>query len=212
MITSSISPFLARNLAKMPTKLRSAISIEQKKALRAYKRDNPTISNIAIGNWFKTTFQRPIALSSVSEILSKRYAFLDEQHHRQLAQQRNRREHWPELENALFQWIQRAEQHITITSATIREKAEFFWRNLADYKDQEMPTFSNGWLQGFQQRRGIKGYKQYGELASAASAEDEMNCIRQALASFRPQDIFNCDETGLFWKLTPFYTFSTLSA
>lgn len=195
----------------MPTKSRSAISVEQKKALRAYKRDNPTISNIAIGKWFKTTFQRPIALSSVSEILSKRYAFLDGQHHRQLAQQRKRREDWPELENALFQWIQRAEQHITITSATIREKAEFFWRNLADYKDQEMPTFSNGWLQGFQQRRGIKSYKQYGELASAASAEDEMNCVRQALASFRPQDIFNCYETGLFWKLTPDRSLSTRS-
>ncbi|KAJ6020878.1 hypothetical protein N7540_006382 [Penicillium herquei] len=107
----------------MPLPSRSAISIEQKKALRAYKRDNPTISNIAIGHWFKATFQRPIALSSVSEILSKRYTFLDEQHQRQLAQQRNRREQWPVLENALAQWIQQAEQHIAITSATIHEKA-----------------------------------------------------------------------------------------
>ncbi|KAJ5721892.1 mariner-Tc1 transposon family protein [Penicillium malachiteum] len=170
----------------MSTKPRSAISVEQKKALRAYKRDNPTKSNISISNWFKSTFQRPIALSSVSEILSKRYAFLDEQHQRQLAQQRFRREHWPELEDVLFQWIQHAERHITITSATLREKAEFFWKNLPNYEDLEMPTFSNGWLQGFQQRRGIKSFKQFGELASAANAEDEMNSIRQALAGFQP--------------------------
>ena len=130
----------------MPTKSRSAISVEQKKALRAYKRENPIISNIAIGKWFKSTFKQPIALSSVSKILLKRYAFLDEQHHQQLAQQYNCYKYWPELENMLFQWIQHAEQHITITSAMIHEKAEFFWRNLADYKDQEMPIFSNGWL------------------------------------------------------------------
>ncbi|KAJ5718776.1 hypothetical protein N7488_004422 [Penicillium malachiteum] len=67
----------------MPPPSRSAISIEQKKAPRAYKRDNPTISNIAISHWFKATFQRPITLSSVSEILSKRYTFLNEQHQRQ---------------------------------------------------------------------------------------------------------------------------------
>lgn len=36
-----------------------------------------------------------------------------------------------------------------------------------------------------------------------------MNAIQQALASFQPQDIFNCDETGLFWKRVPDHSLST---
>lgn len=130
-----------------PQAIRRAISIDQKTALRTYKRENPSASNIDIRDWFQTSFDRPIALSSVSEILSKKFAFLDKPH--QYRQQRYRPENWPELETVLFEWIKHAEKYILITGAVIREKAEFFWRNLAIYEGKEMPVFSNGWLQGF---------------------------------------------------------------
>lgn len=193
---------------------RRAISVEQKRALRAYKRANPSLSNINLRSWFYTTYKQQIALSSISEILSNRYAPLDNIPSEQPAragQRRFRREHLPELEDALFQWIQHAEQHITISAETIREKAKFFWDRLEIYRDQEMPTFSNGWLQGFQRRRGIADRTKHSELASARTAVFEMNAIRQALASFQPQDIFNCDESGLFWKRVPDRSLSTRS-
>lgn len=39
----------------------------------------------------------------------------------------------------------------------------------------------------------------------------EMEAIRQALSTFHPKDIFNCDETGLLWKRNPDRSLSTLS-
>lgn len=163
---------------------RRVISVDQKRSLRAQKRRDPSLSNITLCEWFKSTYQQPIALSSVSEILSSRYAFLDDTSVSQRAPtqrsdpKRLQREHWPELKDNLFQWMQRAEQHIMICAITLREKAEFFWRNLEKYRDKEMPSFSNSWLHGFQQRRGIADHMKHGELASARSAIYEMNAIQ----------------------------------
>lgn len=190
---------------------RSAISLEQKKALREYRRLHPTVSNTAIKRWFEDSFQQRIAHSSVSEILSNRYGYLDHPIHRQPDQKRYRREQWPELENALALWIQRAQQHIAISSITVLENAEFFWGNLSVYKGRPMPSFSNGWLRGFQQRRAISYRPQHSMRDNENLAPCEMKPIRQTLSTFHPKDIFNCDETWLFWKRIPDRSFSRRS-
>lgn len=188
---------------------RVAISIEQKQALRAHRRAFPTFPNIELKRWFEAKYQQVISTSSVSEILSAKYTHLDNPINRTQSQKRFRQEFWPELEDALFQWIQRAEATITISSYTIREKAEFFWMNIPQYQGLPMPSFSNGWLQGFQSRRGIAHRIQHGELNSSVSVPAEMQSIRQAIAHYEPRDIYNCDETGLLWKLTPDRSLST---
>lgn len=79
-----ISLYRGRVLVEMPR--RSAISLEQRKALRAYRRLHPTVSNTAIKRWFEDSFQQRIAHSSVSEILSEKYGYVDHTIHRQLDQ------------------------------------------------------------------------------------------------------------------------------
>jgi hypothetical protein len=75
-----------------------------------------------------------------------------------------------------------------------------------------MPQFSNGWLYGFQSRRNIRRNTQYGEAGSLSQdAAKEMLRICQALSMYAPQDIFNCDETGLYWKMIPDSSLSTQS-
>lgn len=67
-----------------------------------------------------------------------------------------------------------------------------------------MPVFSNGWLHSFQSRRGIKANFLHGEEGSVQDhTEKEMVAIRQALSAYSPCNIFNCDETALYWKLIP---------
>nr|KMM72253.1 centromere binding protein Cbh2 [Coccidioides posadasii RMSCC 3488] len=190
---------------------RTAISIEQKKELRSHKALNPSLSNKALKQWFEALYKQKIALSSVSEILSKRYEHLDRPVNRTSNQKRYRREHWPELETALYLWIQQAETSIKLSREVIRLKAEFFWKNLSVYKDREMPAFSNGWLEGFQKRRSIKNRIYHGEAGSAIDAEQQMKSIGMALQHYNARDIFNCDETGLLWKLVPDRGLSTRS-
>jgi hypothetical protein len=75
-----------------------------------------------------------------------------------------------------------------------------------------MPRFRDGWLHGFQSRQNIRRNTQHGEAGSLSQdAAKEMLKIRQALSAYAPQDIFNCDETGLYWKMIPDSSLSTQS-
>ncbi|KAJ9272842.1 hypothetical protein DTO212C5_1103 [Paecilomyces variotii] len=150
-------------------KRRNAISTAQKASLRAQRALNPKLSNIQLRNWFIQTYNQSIALSSVSEILSSRYNFLDSKttHPRDLRDVKKRRQtDWPKLEEALFEWIQEAQTQIPITGEVIREKARQFWTKLPTYKGLKMPVFSNGWLTAFQSRKAIRSNILHGEAAS----------------------------------------------
>ena len=75
-----------------------------------------------------------------------------------------------------------------------------------------MPSFSNGWLAGFQHRESIHSRVHHGEDGSTPeSATTDMIPIRQALQLYSPRDIFNCDETGLYWKRIPDRSLATRS-
>jgi hypothetical protein len=73
-----------------------------------------------------------------------------------------------------------------------------------------MPSFSNGWLARFQARTGIKDQVLHGEEGSVTEeSAQQMIIIRQALSAYSPENIFNCDETGLYWKRIPDRSLST---
>lgn len=129
---------------------RSAISNTQKAALRTQCQLRPHALNKDLQQWFQSTYSQTISLSSISEILSSRYSYLDSTENPYQNSKRRRPECWPELEKALYKWIQQAEGYISITGDVIREKVQFFWKNLPAYEGKEMPTFSNSWLHNFQ--------------------------------------------------------------
>ena len=114
---------------------------------------------------------------------------------------RIRYEHWPEFESALFDWIQRVEEQVTISGDIIREKAKFFWQNLPIYQRKDMRSFSNGWLSIFLARWNVKSYIKHGEKGSVPEySAQETVTIRRALSAYNLRDVFNCDKTFLFWE------------
>ncbi|UYV85048.1 K02A2.6-like [Cordylochernes scorpioides] len=63
---------------------------------------------------------------------------------------------------------------------------------------------SNGWLEKFKARRNIAFKRLHGEAGSVDAnsvATWKDGIIPSLLAKYSPQDIFNADETGLFYKL-----------
>ena len=66
--------------------------------------------------------------------------------------------------------------------------------NIVDFKGSE------GWLSGLKERLGISQKTKHGEIPSAPSQE-EIECERLKLhgllRNWKPEDIFNCDETAL---------------
>ncbi|XP_071056893.1 tigger transposable element-derived protein 1-like [Onthophagus taurus] len=72
---------------------------------------------------------------------------------------------------------------------------------------------NKGWFDRFRKRCGIHSIVRHGEAASANREEAERFKIEFAKFvednGFLPQQIFNCDETGLFWKKLPNRTYVT---
>jgi hypothetical protein len=64
----------------------------------------------------------------------------------------------------------------------------------------------NGWLEGFKHRHGIVFKSIQGE-AGAVDVETlstwQHEVPRNEISQFSPDDVFNVDETGLFWHLLP---------
>jgi hypothetical protein len=67
----------------------------------------------------------------------------------------------------------------------------------------ELFEFSNSWLEAFKLRHGMKSFRRFGESGSV-----DMNAvnlalpgIRQLLDQYAWKDIYNMDETGLFFRM-----------
>ena len=71
--------------------------------------------------------------------------------------------------------------------------------------------FSNGWIWRFKRRNGLRKIKYSGEANSAPikSLPEERARLRTILAKYDKENIYNADETGLFFRMEPNQTLST---
>lgn len=119
-------------------------------------------------------------------------------------------------EKALVMWIEdQTQKKVPLSSAIIREKST----RLHDRFLQETPTSSSatsfnaskGWFENFKKRHSLHNLKLQGESASAdinaamSYPTDFSKLIKEK--GYLPEQVFNADETGLFWKKMPNRTF-----
>ncbi|GBC14132.1 tigger transposable element-derived protein 6-like [Rhizophagus irregularis DAOM 181602=DAOM 197198] len=111
------------------------------------------------------------------------------------------------IEEALALWVENALQAGLIISDDILSIKALEFAFLCN---EEKFKGSDGWIDKFKKRHNLKQYNMHGEAASAPLAElDTMReNLCQILKNYDPNDIFNCDETGLFWKMRPNHTIS----
>lgn len=65
---------------------------------------------------------------------------------------------------------------------------------------------SDHWLENFKKRHGIKFRTEQGEAAAVDQevvATFQQTVLQEALKKYSADDVFNTDETGLFWRLMP---------
>ena len=91
-----------------------------------------------------------------------------------------------------------------LSGDTIKQKAKEFSNSLG-IPQKEWLSFSNGWLHCFKKCNHLKQFKCHGEAGSVdvAAIIEACNNLRKTLASFCPSDIYNMDETGLFYRMPP---------
>ena len=69
--------------------------------------------------------------------------------------------------------------------------------------NEEQIKFTNGWVWRFKQRNGLKKVHFSGEANSAPieTLPEERVRLRSLLAKYDKEDIYNADETGLFFRI-----------
>jgi predicted transcriptional regulator len=127
-----------------------------------------------------------------------------EKHYNSAAQmKRARQTEHPEVTKMMEIWFKTAlQQKVTLTGELLRQKWAVF-ADAANVPIEDRLNLSNGWLARFKIRLGLKEYKYHGEAGSAdlGDVEREQQRIRQFVAEhgYAHWDIFNMDETGLFY-------------
>ncbi|XP_070619108.1 tigger transposable element-derived protein 1-like [Erythrolamprus reginae] len=127
-----------------------------------------------------------------------------------------------EMEKLLLIWLRDKQlAGDSVSGSVIREKARVLYedlvRNMPGTSEEDIVEgsfkASRGWLEKFKIRSGLHSVVRHGEAVSL-----DPKCAEEFVATFAElihaegyvaQQIFNCDETGLFWKKMPRRTFIT---
>ena len=111
----------------------------------------------------------------------------------------------PDVDAALFQWFSAARaQSVPISGEILKSKAQELATELDP--DHEEWSCSNGWLSHWKVRHNISYKAVSGENAAVSKevCEDwKKSTLYPLLQRYHPNDVFNADETGLFWRLLP---------
>ena len=114
------------------------------------------------------------------------------------------------LEQALMAWFGQARSRgALIMDRFIVEKA----KDLAEKLNIENFKASDGWLAGFKTRHSIKLHRPKGESGSAdlEGVDVAQTVVGQIITElgFQLEDIYNMDETGLYYRAKPSKTLAT---
>ena len=147
--------------------------------------------------------------SAISRIRKNKDNIFQEWHSNSNPQRKRKRAGKSEdVEEALLQWFSHARsRQIPVSGPLLMEKATQLAEGmgLVDFK----PT--SGWLERWKDRHSIKFKKQHGEKQDADDFSAErwiVEVLPDLLKDYQPRDIFNADETGLYWRAIPDGTMS----
>ena len=108
-----------------------------------------------------------------------------------------------DVDTALLVWFKQARSNnIPVNGPLLLEKAN----SLASAVGDESFSVTTGFIDRWKTRHGIMLKKVSGE-AGSVSEEDIRpwldDALPQLLRQYKPEDVYNVDETGLFYKMTP---------
>ena len=112
---------------------------------------------------------------------------------------------YEKLDEALYIWFrQQCEKNVPVSGPLLMEKARILFLMLYGDSDKSF-TGSTGFQWRFCKRHGIRNLAIQGGKASADSgaAEDFQHEFPSLISGYNVDQIFNCDETGLYYRCLP---------
>lgn len=108
----------------------------------------------------------------------------------------------PDVDQCVLKWFKQArDKNIPLSGTLVRAKAEEFGASLGKNNFKA----STGWLDGFKERNEVSFKAVCGESGAVDMdvANDWKDLCVQMIDDYADKDVFNVDETGLFYKCTP---------
>jgi transposase-like protein len=119
---------------------------------------------------------------------------------------------YDKLDEALYIWFrQQRERNVPVSGSLLQEKARILYEQL--HPDFSKPfVASTGFQWRFSKRHGLKNLTIQGEQASAdiISACEFQHHFASVIDGYSEDQVFNCDETGLQFRLLPAKTLASL--
>ena len=179
------------------------LTINDRINLCLLKEKHPFIKQKDLVILFKQKYGLSISQPTVSYTLLKfdHYVNMASLPDRNLNASRECRVHYPLMEEAVMEWFRNYQEQANITGDLIKKKAIVYLDKL--YPSHGKEDISNGWLEGFKHRHGISSHRRFGESGSVnmEMIANALPAIREKLGQFELKDIFNMDETGLFYRM-----------
>lgn len=191
---------------------RSAISQQIKKEICLYSKKNTDKSHSEIATQFNINYSNlSLKRSTISKILKDKEKwenFVPTENSTKVFRERSVK--FPPLEKALGLWIsQVSASGLTISDNILCEKAGEFAQAL-DIPKKSL-SLSHGWLRGFKQRNNLRSFILHGEANSAPLEvlPQQRKFFQELLSNYELENIYNADETGLFYRMTSQQTLAT---
>jgi hypothetical protein len=193
-----------------PTRKRQALTLDEKREIINFYESSSTkltlndLSSIFLGKW-----KRLIPKSTLNDIIRNREKYFDVNNIRSPGAIRLKEAEHPYLEKCLYLWFSDLSAHrLPFSDSILIEKAKIFSEEIGI---EHSFKYSNGWLLRFKNRHGISAKIISGESGQLDKNDIESNRIifQSQLAKYEPNNIFNFDETALFYRLHPNKTLAT---
>jgi Tc5 transposase DNA-binding domain len=199
---------MAPNLKTQKT--RGRLNDLQKKQLCEYSKKNPNAKHHEIAKEFMNKYPGlQLDRSTVSKILKNQDLYKNINEDIAENTYRHRSVKYPRLELAMTIWVQQIiAANMILSDDLLKEKGMEFARAL-DISEKSL-SFSSGWVTKFKRRNQLRRITLHGEAASAPiQLLPEMRTqLQEILSHYHPNDIYNADETGLFYRMLPNQTLS----
>ena len=182
------------------------LTFDHKTKIIEHKHNNSKITLVDLAKWTEKEFH--LAKQPSNSCISR--TLRDEEKYLSIAQQdqeirRTRVVTNDVLEEVFVTWVlQKQHQCLIISSKTIQEQERWFaeWLEL-----KKIPEFSKRWILAFCKWNAFHKFRQHREsddaLINTPEIQANLAVIKAEIAFYDSKDIYNMNETGLFYNMPP---------
>lgn len=178
----------------------STKTYQEKYEIIKFCQANPTLKQKDIAEMFDL---KPQTLSDYLKNKEKIFAALENPDARKGNIKRAKKCSFEDVDAALIIWFRQKSRALDtrLSGELMLQKANYF---VGEFGHES--TVSPGWIDRFKKRWGIAKAQKSGEAGGMGSSivDDWKDVtLNDILNRYRPSDIYNASETGLFWQLLP---------